>query len=154
MKEVEVNIDELNKELDALLYASGIPIRITNVDNERALVDLSGQEEDSSVQEDKSSINSELIGTWYLVRSDGGALFVSKDAPGSKKEHYRLNPSKSGYMQIFTPDDEIADDTFTEGDWSLRPEDFTKLDLPEVTEDNSPLEIEIVKSGNVYFYES
>ena len=101
-------------------------------------------------------MNPKLVGTWFLVRNKGDqALMVTKAEaviPSSWNEgSFQTEGSEVGWMTI----DSGITSNFRKfiGEFSeLTPEDFKSLDLPEVTYENSPLEIEIMPSGNVYFY--
>lgn len=98
-------------------------------------------------------MNPKLVGTWFLVRNRGnGELMVtkadkvvpSKFMPGS----FMAEGMKSGWMNL-SKDGRIFN---TEEYADITREDFTSLRLPRVTYENSPLEIEIMPSGEVYFY--
>ena len=125
-KDLQVDIDELNNELDGLLQ--------------------------ESAEESSCSINPLLVGTWFMVKAFNHT-YICKERPervGSTGWRIKcLDPS--GWLAL---DDEDGQQ-FGKFPYSdLSREEFNKLDLPEVTDENSPLEIEIMKSGNVYFYES
>lgn len=101
-------------------------------------------------------MNPKLVGTWFLVRNKNDqALMVTKAkavTPSSWSEgSFQAEGSEVGWMTI----DSGITSNFRKfiGEFSkLTPEDFKLLDLPEVTYENSPVEIEIMPSGNVYFY--
>lgn len=103
-------------------------------------------------------MNPKLVGTWFLVRNNAGdgkwsndlmvtkaeAVIPSESDPGA----FESVKSKSGWMSL---DDEK--DRFWKEDYDdITPADFNALNLPEVTYENSPVEIEIMPSGSVYFY--
>lgn len=124
-KDEQVNIAELNDELDELLQ--------------------------ESAKESSCSINPLLVGTWFMVKIHNH-IYVCKEQPervGAAAWRIKaLNPS--GWLQLDEDGQKFGKLPYSD----LTREEFNKLDLPEVTEENSPLEIEIMKSGNIYYYES
>jgi hypothetical protein len=124
-KDAQVDIDELNDELDELLQ--------------------------ESAKESSCSINPLLVGTWFMVKALNHT-YICKEQPervGSSAWRIKcLNPS--GWLALDEDGQQFGKLPYSD----LSREEFNKLDLPEVTEENSPLEIEIMKSGNVYYYES
>jgi len=99
-------------------------------------------------------MNPKLVGNWFLVRNNDGdnhqLMVVKADGvePSSYKGAFCAIGMKSGWMSL---DDEK--DRFWAREFSgITPADFNALKLPKVTYENSPVEIEIMPSGNVYFY--
>lgn len=101
-------------------------------------------------------MNPKLIGTWFLVRNNTGddhRLVVCKaqrviPCPGINGA-FTAEGMESGWMFL----EKDCNDSFDHGEFAdIIPEDFLALDLPKVTYETSPLEIEIMPSGNVYFY--
>lgn len=97
-------------------------------------------------------MNPKLVGTWFLVRNKNGKLMVVKADRVEESNFFKGSffavGMKSGWMSL-------DDDTrkFNEAEFSsITRDDFNSLDLPTVTYENSPVEIEIAQSGNVYFY--
>lgn len=103
-------------------------------------------------------MNPKLVGTWFLVRnntSEGDfshALMVTKAkevVPSEACDGAFVGvESKSGWMSLDHENDRFWADEFED----ITPADFNALKLPRVTYENSPIEIEIMPSGNVYFY--
>ena len=104
-------------------------------------------------------MNPKLVGTWFLVKNggtDGGEF--SQDRMITKAESvipsevcdgsFESIKSKSGWMSLDHEDDRFWSEDFDD----ITPADFNALKLPNVTYENSPIEIEIMPSGNVYFY--
>jgi hypothetical protein len=97
-------------------------------------------------------MNPELVGTWFLVRNKSdNALMITKAEKVIPSEwnsgSFQAEGSTCGWMCLSESSRRFY------GELShLTPEDFNALDLPEVTYENSPVEIEIMSSGNVYFY--
>jgi len=99
-------------------------------------------------------MNPKLVGNWFLVRNNDEnnhqLMVVKADGvePSSHKGAFDAIGPKSGWMSL---DDET--DCFWSREFSdITPADFNALKLPRVTYENSPVEIEIMPSGNVYFY--
>ena len=94
-----------------------------------------------------------IIGTWWLVATSSGKRYITK-----AKEVISVN---GGFMH--SPDQMLGwvgldDDTqgtliTKEGHKKVKPEYFKGLNFPEVTNETSPIEIEIGKSGRVYTYD-
>lgn len=102
-------------------------------------------------------MNPKLVGTWFLVRNNTDSdhrLVVCRarrviPCPGTKGA-FTAEGMESGWMFL---DDKDRSDSFGHSEFAdITPDDFLALDLPEVTYKTSPLEIEIMPSGNVYFY--
>ena len=101
-------------------------------------------------------MNPKLVGTWFLVRNNTDSdhrLVVCKarrviPSP-SMKGAFSADGMESGWMYL----EKGYNDSFGHTEFAdITPEDFLALDLPEVTYETSPLEIEIMPSGKVYFY--
>ena len=130
-----VNIDELNASLDQLLEEYNSP-------------KVSPSEVETVIKDTNRNL---IVGNWFLLKH-GGHLYISKQKPlRIDSTNWTLEGlAHSGWMQL----DEDGS-TFYHAPYSaLKREDFNLLELPEVIEEDSPLEIEIMKSGNVYYYES
>lgn len=103
-------------------------------------------------------MNPKLVGTWFLVKNGGTDGEFSQDRMVTKAEgvirsdvsegSFEAIKSKSGWMSLDHEDDRFWSDEYEE----VTPADFNALKLPKVTYENSPIEIEIMPSGNVYFY--
>lgn len=93
-------------------------------------------------------INRLLVGTWFLLK-EGGHIYISKEEPVRVKSAWSLKSLKPiGWLQL----DEDGSTFFAPPYSALTREMFNNLQLPEVLEESIPLEIEIMPSGNVYFY--
>lgn len=103
-------------------------------------------------------MNPKLVGTWFLVRNNAEDGEFSHDLMVTRAESvipsectngaFESVKSESGWMSLDHEDDKF----WKQGYEDITPADFKALKLPEVTYENSPLEIEIMPSGNVYFY--
>jgi hypothetical protein len=99
-------------------------------------------------------MNPKLVGNWFLVRNNSGdnhQLMVVKAnsvEPSIHEGAFSAIGMKSGWMSLDNEDDRFWSNEFS----SITPADFNALKLPRVTYENSPLEIEIMPSGKVYFY--
>lgn len=94
-----------------------------------------------------------IIGTWWLVALKNGKRYLTKAS-----KVFRMGGSFShspGQMKGWVGLDDDLQGTLTtkEGDKRVKPEYFTGLNFPEVTNETSPIEIEIGKSGRVYTYD-
>ena len=99
-----------------------------------------------------TKLNPQLIGNWYLYSHyQDGSLYITKDKPvlTEKGRYYLHDPKLSGWLDL---DPESLSRGFTCGDWNLIPSDFLRLKLPKVPQ-GKVIEIEIMPSGNVYFYD-
>lgn len=133
-----VNIDELNAGLDRLLDEYNTP----NAPK------VPPSEIETIIKDANSNL---IVGNWFLLKH-GGHLYVSKEKPLriSSKNWILEGLDHTGWLQL----DEDGN-TFWKVPYSvLKREDFNCLELPEILDEDSLLEIEIMKSGNVYFYES
>ena len=101
------------------------------------------------------NMNPKLVGTWFLVKNNtknstdrmickADSVHESEDAKGA----FVSVGSKTGWMSLDNESDRFWGEDYID----ITPADFNALNLPEVTYENSPLEIEIMPSGNVYFY--
>ena len=103
-------------------------------------------------------MNPKLVGTWFLVRNNvsegeyGQDLMVTKAkevVPSETSDGaFVCVESKSGWMSLDHENDRFWESEFED----ITPADFNALKLPRVTYENSPIEIEIMPSGKVYFY--
>ena len=100
------------------------------------------------------TMNPKLVGNWFLVRNNDGdnhELMVVKAEsvePSFHEGAFSAIGSKSGWMSLDREGDYFWGEEFSD----ITPADFNALKLPKVTYENSPVEIEIMPSGNVYFY--
>ena len=103
-------------------------------------------------------MNPKLVGTWFLVRNNAEDGKNSHDLMVTRAEAvipsenddgaFESVKSESGWMSLDKEDDRF----WRKGYEDITPADFNALNLPEVTYESSPIEIEIMPSGNVYFY--
>lgn len=99
-------------------------------------------------------MNPKLVGNWFLVRNNNKnnhqLMVVKADGvePSVHEGAFSAIGMKSGWMSLDDENDYFWDNEFS----GITPADFNALKLPKVTYENSPVEIEIMPSGNVYFY--
>lgn len=103
-------------------------------------------------------MNPKLVGTWFLVRNNAEDGKNSHDLMVTRAKSVILSESDEGAFESIDSESgwmslDKEDDRFWRGDYGdVTPADFNALNLPEVTYESSPIEIEIMPSGNVYFY--
>lgn len=101
-------------------------------------------------------LDDKICGTYWLCADKSGSLWLTKGnkAPVKIGEcwFYRDRDSPMGWLQI---GEGVADRCFINSE-EIYASEFEPIlhKLPKVTFENSPLEIEICKSGRVYYYES
>lgn len=98
-------------------------------------------------------MNPKLVGTWFLVKNssagnDHVCICRADQIHSTPAGGWRYSESETGWLDLNTKNDRFIKDGFRD----VTPADFNELDLPEVTYETSPLEIEITKSGKVYYY--
>lgn len=95
-----------------------------------------------------------IIGTWWLIKTREGKRYLAR---ASKVENTTCGVKHSGdKMKGWVGlDDNLRGRLITkEGDVVVARKDFEGINFPEMTDEYSPVEIEIGKSGRVYTYES
>lgn len=96
-----------------------------------------------------------IIGTWWLVALKSGKRYLTKANEvtilGDHEDFIHSPGQMKGWVGL---DDDTQGALITkEGDKKVKPEYFKGLNFPEVTNETSPIEIEIGKSGRVYTYD-
>ena len=94
-----------------------------------------------------------IIGTWWLVALKDGKRYLTKASKVTRMGgSFGHSPGQmKGWVGL---DDGLQGALITEeGDKKVKPEYFKGLNFPEVTNETSPIEIEIGKSGRVYTYD-
>ena len=96
-----------------------------------------------------------IIGTWWLVALKSGKKYLTKASEVTILGDHEGFVHSPGQMKGWVG---LDDDTqwaliTKEGDKKVKPEYFKGLNFPEVTNETSPIEIEIGKSGRVYTYD-
>ena len=95
-------------------------------------------------------LDDKICGTYWLVANSDGRRYITngnKPIRGSSGGWIGVNNT----MQWLCLD--IEDHTF-KNKVKLTTEDFKSAKIPEITYEDGPLEIEIVKSGKVYWYDN
>lgn len=96
-------------------------------------------------------IREDLIGKYWLCGNSKGKWLVQ----GNKPRHFM-----GGYEADFRDDNDMRWLSLTcgsrtwKGEVAVKDSDFEGLNFPELSPENDILEIEICKSGKVYWYES
>lgn len=94
-------------------------------------------------------VRDDLCGTyWYCVNESGSKWITKGDRPIASNGGFSFVNSDMGWLQINRP----SDYTFDKG-IRIESKEFKDVNFPERTYEDGPLEIEIVKSGNVYWYD-
>ena len=95
-----------------------------------------------------------IIGTWWLVALKDGRRYLTKASKVIRRAGGSFTHSSdqmSGWVGL---DDGLQGLLFTkEGTKKVKSEYFKGLNFPEITNETSPIEIEIGKSGRVYTYD-
>ena len=96
-----------------------------------------------------------IIGTWWLVALKNGRRYLTKASKVTSLRNHGGFIHSPGQMKGWVGlDDNVQGTLITkEGDKKVKPEYFKDLNFPEVTNETSPIEIEIGKSGRVYTYD-
>ena len=95
-----------------------------------------------------------IIGTWWLVALKNGNRYLTK-ANKVTSINIGLDHSPEQMRGWVGLDDGLQGLLFTkEGTKQVKSEYFKGLNFPEVTNETSPIEIEIGKSGRIYTYDS
>ena len=95
----------------------------------------------------------QIIGTWWLVALKNGRRYLTKASKVTRVgEGFVHSPGQmKGWVGL---DDNTQGLLITkEGNKKVKREYFKGLNFPEVTNETSPIEIEIGKSGRVYTYD-
>lgn len=94
-------------------------------------------------------VKDEACGTWwYCVNRNGSRWLVDGDKPTKVfNGSYSFHNSECGWISL---DDYISG---RKNGAKLKGIDFEEVKFPDRTYEDGPLEIEIVKSGNVYWYD-
>lgn len=95
-------------------------------------------------------VRDDLCGTyWYCVNESGSKWLVNGDRPTPSGGGFFGHNNTMGWLQVDNPDDCC----FISGK-RIESKDFQECKFPERTYKDGPLEIEIVKSGNIYWYDN
>ena len=95
-----------------------------------------------------------IIGTWWLVALKDGRRYLTKASKVIRRAGGSFTHSPEQMRGWVGLDDDTWGTLITkEGDKKVKPEYFKDLNFPEVTNETSPIEIEIGKSGRVYTYD-
>ena len=95
-------------------------------------------------------VEDKILGTyWYCVNKDGSRWLVDGNKPAKSGGGYVANNNGMTWLRV----DCSYGKSYRNG-VALRSSDFNDVKFPDRTFEDGPLEIEIVKSGNVYWYDS
>lgn len=93
-------------------------------------------------------VRDEACGTWwYCVNRDGSRWLVDGDKPTKFAGVHTYHNSDWGWISLDRGKSGKKDGM------ELKRIDFEGVKFPDITYEDGPLEIEIVKSGNVYWYD-
>lgn len=113
--------------------------------------------------------NISINGAWWLIKNAQNEVFINKGIKpiknsegGFRLDHSNLDKDKlySGFIHLINSDgsqastnsDYIYDHKFKDLK-VISSKFFKNIEIPDVTYEQSPLEIEITKSGHVYTYD-
>lgn len=95
-------------------------------------------------------VKDELCGTyWYCVNRNGSKWLVDGSKPIRSGGGYCSRENNMTWLNIDNP----CGRSYKNG-IEIHSSDFKEVKFPDRTYEDGPLEIEIVKSGNVYWYDS
>lgn len=92
-----------------------------------------------------------LVGTYWMVANGDGTRAICQGGKPTKTENFGwvTNNPDMGWITI----DDNLHTRAKRGDKILSKNDFQDLIFPEISYEESPIEIEIGKSGRVYTYD-
>lgn len=85
---------------------------------------------------------------WYCVNEDGSRWLTTGPRPVKSSGGYMKGSTGMGWLNL---DDN--DNSTNPNNYVLYSSELKDLRFPDITYEDGPLEIEIVKSGNVYWYD-
>lgn len=93
-------------------------------------------------------VKDEIVGTyWYVVNQGKRWLTQGNKPTATSAGSFRRSGKGMGWLCLDRPDVDFKDGV------KVTNQDFSHINFPEI-EPDTPVEIEIVKSGRVYVYES
>lgn len=92
-------------------------------------------------------VEDKVVGTYWYVINQGKRWITQGDKPTPTGEYFQRSGTGMGWLCLDKPDFDRKDDV------GVTSNDFRDINFPDV-EPETPVEIEIVKSGRVYVYES
>lgn len=97
-----------------------------------------------------------IAGTYWMVKWEGHRHIVRGPKPFKDRMGWITSKRTTMGWLCIEPGctEEHHRRVNTIGDNSITSKDFSKVKFPDITEEESPVEIEITKSGRVYRYES
>lgn len=98
-------------------------------------------------------VRDEACGTyWYCVNKNGSRWLTAGAKPERVNGCYRLG---DGYSMGWLGLDLNSSSSYALKDGiTVGSQDFSECKFPEITYEDGPIEVEIVKSGNVYWYDN
>lgn len=90
----------------------------------------------------------EIAGTYWIVLNQGSIWITQGDKPTPEYGGFTRHGKGMGWLNLGNEDDYTY-----KGDDAIYTTDFDEIEFPDLTPDE-PVEIEIVKSGKVFVYES
>ena len=95
-------------------------------------------------------VEDKILGTyWYCVNKDGSRWLVDGNKPSKSGGGYLASGSSMLWLDVSSYYGKSRRNGV-----EIRSSDFKDVKFPDRTFEDGPLEIEIVKSGNVYWYDS
>lgn len=97
-------------------------------------------------------VDDKIVGKYWLCRNESGSLWlVQGGKPTQEDGAYRAN-YEDGSMRWLELTDK--DDYSKKDGVEVKSTDYEGLNFPSITYEDGAIEIEICKSGKVYWYES
>ena len=98
-------------------------------------------------------VDDKIVGRYWLCRNDDETLWlVQGGKPEQVSGMYRANYKDENSMRWLELTDK--DDSSKKDGELVHSTDYEGLNFPSITYSDGPIEIEICKSGKVYWYES
>ena len=95
-------------------------------------------------------VEDKILGTyWYCVNKNGSKWLIDGDKPAKSGDGYLGNNNTMFWLEVSS-----GYGRSHRNGVELRSFNFKDVKFPNRTYEDGPLEIEIVKSGNVYWYDS
>lgn len=98
-------------------------------------------------------LDDKVCGTyWYCVKRNGTRWLTTGEKPRMENGHHKKD--LKGMNWLCLDDVGFYSESINQNGYRLTSKELNGLSFPNITYEDGPLEIEIVKSGKVYWYDS